>query len=297
MKFATGAEVLERPAPANEVRVNVEAGFKTILFHVHDDDAVMDRLQAALAIARAFAAHLRCIHVIPIEAYSVVDTYGGTFVSGEIVEAFEQEANDLRMSIEQLLRKEDVSWTYETVTGDVATTLIQRASLADLVIAVREPRQLHYGGDTVTLLGDLLAQVRTPVLIIGDGQPHFDPFGPAVIAWNGSYEAANAVRMAVPLLRLASTVSVIAFSEEARTMFPSTDLVHYLSRHGIPAELEVQTAPAAGLSFALTGYAQRKGAAYMVMGGYSHSRAGEFLFGGVTRTLLKSCQIPLLVAR
>jgi nucleotide-binding universal stress UspA family protein len=35
----------------------------------------------------------------------------------------------------------------------------------------------------------------------------------------------------------------------------------------------------------------------IVMGGYSHSRAGEFLFGGVTRELLKSCELPLLLSR
>jgi nucleotide-binding universal stress UspA family protein len=32
------------------------------------------------------------------------------------------------------------------------------------------------------------------------------------------------------------------------------------------------------------------------MGGYSHSRAGEFLFGGVTRDLLRACPISLVMA-
>jgi nucleotide-binding universal stress UspA family protein len=32
------------------------------------------------------------------------------------------------------------------------------------------------------------------------------------------------------------------------------------------------------------------------MGGYGHNRAGEFLFGGVTRSLLKKCALPLFVA-
>jgi nucleotide-binding universal stress UspA family protein len=33
------------------------------------------------------------------------------------------------------------------------------------------------------------------------------------------------------------------------------------------------------------------------MGGYSHSRAGEFFFGGLTRSLLKSCEVGLFVNR
>jgi nucleotide-binding universal stress UspA family protein len=32
------------------------------------------------------------------------------------------------------------------------------------------------------------------------------------------------------------------------------------------------------------------------MGGYSHTRIGEYVFGGVTRTLLNDCPVPLVVA-
>jgi nucleotide-binding universal stress UspA family protein len=32
------------------------------------------------------------------------------------------------------------------------------------------------------------------------------------------------------------------------------------------------------------------------MGAYSHSRVGEWIFGGVTRALLKDCPVPLVLA-
>jgi nucleotide-binding universal stress UspA family protein len=32
------------------------------------------------------------------------------------------------------------------------------------------------------------------------------------------------------------------------------------------------------------------------MGGYSHNRIREFVFGGVTRNLLRECPIPLVIA-
>ncbi|WP_374614821.1 universal stress protein [Sphingorhabdus sp.] len=38
-------------------------------------------------------------------------------------------------------------------------------------------------------------------------------------------------------------------------------------------------------------------ASTLVMGAYGHSRAREFLFGGVTRSLLRDCPLPLLLAR
>ena len=52
-----------------------------------------------------------------------------------------------------------------------------------------------------------------------------------------------------------------------------------------------------GVADILLGHAERTGAAYMVMGGYSHSRVGQFLFGGVTRRLLTDCPVALLLAR
>ena len=43
--------------------------------------------------------------------------------------------------------------------------------------------------------------------------------------------------------------------------------------------------------------AQVMDAGYIVMGGYGHSRAREFLFGGVTRSLLTECAIPIIMGR
>jgi nucleotide-binding universal stress UspA family protein len=37
-------------------------------------------------------------------------------------------------------------------------------------------------------------------------------------------------------------------------------------------------------------------AAYMVMGGYSHSRISEFMFGGLTRSMLAGSPVPVFIA-
>jgi nucleotide-binding universal stress UspA family protein len=288
--------VMERPEALIAPAQVAGSGIKTILFHVHDDDSVIDRLQMVLSMARACGAHVHCLHVTPLEAYTVVDVFGGTFVNAEIVSAFEEQAAKLQRRIEAQLAIEDVTWDYEEITGELMPHLVHAAALADIVITGREPREREFGGPAVTLIGDLLSQIRTPILIVGDGAAEFDPFAPAVIAWNGSYEAANAVRAARPLLSMATKVSVVQFTEQKVRRFPSTLLLEYLSRHGIRAELEARTTTGE-IDRAVVRYAENLGAGMIVMGGYSHSRAGEFLFGGVTRALLRECPIPLLIAR
>ena len=94
---------------------------------------------------------------------------------------------------------------------------------------------------------------------------------------------------------MASSVSVIQLSEERDRRFPSTKLLEYLSRHGIAANLETHTT-SGEISDALIRCARADGSGIIVMGAYGHTRAGEFLFGGVTRALLKQCPITLVMA-
>jgi nucleotide-binding universal stress UspA family protein len=287
--------VLDPPSAAKGVQDAAAAPVKSILFAVHDDDGLETRLQAALSLARACAAHLQLLQVIPLEAYTVVDTYGGTFVSGEIVAALEEQAAKLRSQLEEHLKKEDVSWSYEVTTSALLPELLRNAAFADVVFIGRQPRQHEFSRTGPGLLGALVCNTRTPLFIPGDARQSFDPFGSAIIAWNGSVEAANAVRASVGLLRMASDVRIVRYTEAKDNAFPDTRLLEYLSRHGISAALDTRTARN-DLARDLAEYAGGFAAEYLVMGGYSHSRAGEFIFGGVTRELLRACPISLVMA-
>jgi nucleotide-binding universal stress UspA family protein len=291
----TAELVMEQSLSQSVEPVGAPAGIKTILFHVHDDDGLARRVETALSIARGFGAHLHLLHVTPIEAYTVTDAFA-TYVNANLVQTLEDEAAKLKTRLEQQLTSEDVSWDYEEVTSVLTPHLIQRAALADLVITGREPREWEFGGPAIRLLGDMLQRIRTPLVIVGDEAREMNLFGSALVAWNGSYEAANALRSAVPLLKLASKVRLLSVEEPKNDHFPSTDALQYLSRHGIHAELVEEPPIADNIQDEILEQAAVFGAGYIVMGGYSHTRAGEFLFGGVTRSLLRECPASLVIA-
>lgn len=275
---------------------------KSILVHVQADPSLEQRLETALSLARPTSAHLTCIHVTPAAAYVASDRFGGIFVMESVMKAVDEQTANLRERVAVKLGAEDVSWDYDEITGDVASAIISRAALADLVVTSRTPRRQDFVGDTVQLLGHLLYHCRSPLFIPGDNVAATDPTGAAAIAWDGSLEAANAVRASVGLLKLAGTVTVIQVAEQKDERFPRTKMLEYLSRHGIHAELIVQSQPQGSrdgdaVAGALTTAALEVNAAYLLVGGYSHSRLGEYLFGGVTRSLLKACPIGLVVAR
>ena len=288
---------IQRPVEA----VSKPSMLGSILLHVQDDSMLDSRIETALSLARSSGAHLSCLHVTPIQAYVAFDSFGGVFVMKDVIDRLDEQETELRVRVEQKLSAEDVSWDYEQATGDMIALIVGRAALADLVIFGREPHRHDLPGPTTGLMGDLLHRVRTPLFIPGDEKAQVHVTGPALIAWDGSYEAANAVRASLGLLKIASGVAIIQVAEDKEQAFPGTKLLEYLSRHGIHADLSVQDPPGSArdsdvVAATLVAHAKGIGAAYIVMGGYSHNRIREVVFGGITRSLLKECAVPLVIA-
>lgn len=269
---------------------------KTILLHIADEASLSIRLETALAIARPMGGHLRCLQVTPIESYVAMDSLGGVFVMSDLLKAVEEQESALKSRVEQDLSNEDVSFDFRHTTGAVPGAVASYAALADVVISGREAKEVRRGAFAAGL-ADIVEQSRTPVLVCGDQV--FDPFAPAMIAWNGSFEASAALKGAVPLLQKASAVHVVSAADEPDKAgtFPPTLVLEYLSRYGIKAELRTPVIERHRIANALLGEAEAVGAGLLVMGAYGHSRIGEYLLGGVTRTMLAACKLPLLMAR
>jgi nucleotide-binding universal stress UspA family protein len=125
-----------------------------------------------------------------------------------------------------------------------------------------------------------------------------DISGPAVVGWNGSPEAAHALRGAVPLLRKASSVvlATVTGGEKPRAFLSCIDAAEYLSRHGIANEIVEIRRGQGTVAGAVANAAVERNAAFLVVGAYGHTRAIETVFGGVTRELFSDPPLPILTA-
>ena len=280
--------------------LSAAGGIKNILLHVQNDRSLDERLEAALSLARACDAHLHCVHITPIEAYVAFDAFGGVFVMNDVIRALDDEETRLRARIEAELSKEDVTWDYEQVTGNIATQVVRFGALSDLVVTGRDAHESDVLPSNSAMLADILHRSRTPLFVPACDGARFDPLGNAMVAWDGSYEAANAVRASLGLLKLAANVRVVQASEEKKgDEFPSTRLLEYLSRHDVHAELTIEppgSTDGRAIAALLVAQAKAYRADYLVMGAYNHSRLGEYLFGGVTKAMLDDCALPLVIS-
>lgn len=268
---------------------------KTILLHIHDDEEQAARLDLACDLAAQMHGHLACVQVTPVDAYAG-DPYGGLFGMAALIDTIHDQDKALRLACEDRLRTAGVPWDWHSFDGNVVETLIEQATLADLVV-LSQPggHARRHARQPMAIVGDVVMYTRCPVLMVPQGQARLTLAGPALVAWNGSAEAAHALRQALPWLKRASAVHVVEVSDDIPGL-PASDAAAWLSRHGIRADVHEWPAKGRRVSVALLHAAAELGAHYMVMGAYGHSRIRETVLGGVTRELISSATLPLLLA-
>lgn len=267
---------------------------KSVLLHIDHDSAMSARLQVALDIARATNGHITCLQAISYDVFAPGDMYGAAIAAAMPV--IKDNADALRAETEAQLEHEGVPWDWRFTYGNAPHRLLEASPLADIVIV--GPSDLGERGPSA-LVGDLVLKARAPIMVVPEGTQGFDVSAPMLVAWNGSSEACNALRSAVPLLACSCKVtlaSVAEPSEKARFDFPSSEGAKYLSRHGIDCEIVEIPRGEARIADTLFSAAQLRECGLMVMGAFGHSRLAELLLGGVTRAMLSEPEMPILLA-
>jgi nucleotide-binding universal stress UspA family protein len=266
---------------------------KNILLHIHDDDEQAVRLAAAVGLARQTNGHINCVQVTPIQAYAG-DPYGGLFGMAALIDTIHDSDKALRLTMESRLATAGVAWDWRCFDGNPVERLIEQSALADVVV-LSQPHHHRGGRSPAPIIGDVVIHARCPVLMVPQGRQLVALDRPALVAWNGSAEAAHAMGLALPMLRRASGVHLVEVSDDVPGV-PASEAAQFLSRHGIAADVHDWPAKNRRVSVALLHAASELGAAYLVMGAYGHSRLRETVLGGVTRELIASSNVPLLMA-
>lgn len=265
---------------------------KNILLLIHDDAGQEARLQAALDVTRALGGHLKCLDVTPLTVIPG-DAYGAD--GGVMMLEYErQQESANKPRIQQRLAAEDVSWEWADVCGFMEPAIEEAAGLADLVVVNRQLDDYPIP-DMRQIASGLIVRSGVPVLAVPEHARSFKTAGAALVAWDGSPQAATALTAAVPLLTLAGSVTIVEI-EDGTIKSPAEEAAAYLSRHGIKPILVKEDPDRDPASAVILAKANSGRFDYLVMGGFGHARFVEALFGGVTRRMLTDCPIPVFMA-
>lgn len=290
--------------------------YKSILVHVDEAPRVAERIRLAVELALQDDGHLLGVAMTGIARAlyqnAIVDEQDPNLALH--LNFLRERANRALEHFGPLVQRLGLQdFEQRVVDDDAGAGLSLMARHADLVvIGQADPEHVSTSAGS-----DFPAQVLThsgrPVLVVpyaGLPQPASGQAGPArriMVAWNASKEAARAVHEALPLLRRAERVQVAIFDPDSQRAVlgeqPGADLLRYLARHGVQAEVLLRQSQRAGLLKRPTGTGEallsllaEQNCDLLVLGAYGHSRFRETLLGGVTRTVLESMTVPVLMA-
>ncbi len=166
----------------------------------------------------------------------------------------------------------------------------------DIAVVGQAQRELGVSEDLL-IEGALFGSGR-PVIIV----PHVHKQGLkldcVLVCWDASRPAARAIADALPFLTRAKAVEFVVVTGERDKSgeITGTNMSRHLARHGVTVEIKRVAAGSVDVPNAILAHAADIGAEFMVMGAYGHSRLREFILGGVTRSILRSMTVPVLMS-
>jgi nucleotide-binding universal stress UspA family protein len=277
--------------------------FKTIVAVVQgekDEDRLLD---CVLPLANHFKSHVIGVHaeVMPVSYTTPMGFPDAEFIQVSSERNVKRAAElGQRYSARCLAEGVSAEWrSMESFSGDSALSSLSSARSADLIVAV----QSNPDGDSISSanLEGLLFEAGRPVLFIPYAAPVTATFRKVLIAWNGSKEAARAVFDALPFIMDADETEILVIDAEedadADTEAVGTEIAASLGRHGVHATVVNEKSAGLSVGAVIENHAAESRPDLIVMGAYSHSWLREFLFGGTTRTLLRSMPVPTFMSR
>jgi nucleotide-binding universal stress UspA family protein len=274
---------------------------KTILVHCDGSPSVVHRLAVATDIAGRFDASLSGVYAkAPFQPPLFV---GKAYDMAAMFHAYERGAmNDkeaARLAFHKAIETKSVPSEWRARNGSASEVLARCSAYADLVIVGQTERS----GSQV-FNDDLPEAVAftagRPVLVVPYAGAR-RPVGETVLlCWNGSRESARAAADALPFLKAAKKVVVLMVDPMASTLHHDDEtgarIAGWLARHGVKSTVQRDAASDADVGETILSRAAGYDVDLIVMGIYGHSRMRETVLGGVSRTMLSSMNVPVLMS-
>lgn len=267
-------------------------------------------LDGSLALAKKFGAHIEVVFVTP-DLLAALPPMPGYETPGNLQKVIKATQRDLKTRATKSRHRFEAwrarhrlalaakangkggpSVAWREYEGEEGWYLGRCGRIVDLMVTIRPGRE----GVSEPGLEAALFSGGRPVLLLPPKATKPNFLGTVMVSWNGSAEAARAVKAAMPILENASRVEVLTIPEGQIRKDMGQDLIGYLAWHGIkarPVTLKDSKKPA---SESVLNAAKDRLAGLLVMGAYTHSRTREMIFGGVTRHVLTHAPLPVLMS-
>jgi nucleotide-binding universal stress UspA family protein len=276
--------------------------YKTLLVHIDDSRHSAARVAVALDLALRFDAHLIGLYVVSQDMFQPLLKRDDSLRLSTLEEQHMQRQLDAQSAFLDAAQRAACSVEWRAPPGPAVETATLHARHADLLVLGQRDPEDPASYVARHFIEDLLMECGRPALVLPYAGKVATLGENVVIAWDGSREAARALSDSLALIKRARFVTIESVERHGRDaphdeQPAAIDVSAFLDRHGIRASFS--TTPAvAGVSTGATllNRIADRHADLLVMGAFGHPRAHERVLGGVTRTMLESMTVPVLMS-
>jgi nucleotide-binding universal stress UspA family protein len=272
---------------------------KTILLCLNETSRIKQLVAVGCELGAKFKAHVSGLYIIPgVQVLAAGGFSEIPVVNEENQKFFRSKQAAIMAEFEDAMKDDGIAFGFRLIESDLPsypTEQINNGHSADLIVT-SAPNPKGLIGTEIDSVERIVMGSGRPVLALpyaGDVKMNWNE---ALIGWNDSRESARAVFDAIPYLKQFKKVRIVTIDETLRGKVPGALLAEALDRHGMKVEVSTIMSEGMGVGEALQRAANDYGSSVIVMGAYGHSRMMEFIFGGVTRHMLRHIKTPTLFA-
>lgn len=275
--------------------------FRDILVQVDANPASERRAHWAARLADHLQAHLTGVFLRPTITYQYFR--GGPSVDVPLTvpqpaidaynEAMGRTERAARARFEDATGLARQARGWRSLNADFGDELIAAMRRSDLTILPQGHAPIVSEQDADA--ASLTLQSGAPVLILPDGAAAGPVARRILVAWNGSREAARALRESWPLLGGAEKVLVLIVGETSQRASEPM-LRELFERHEIRADFIFREGDDGSAGRAMLEEVTREAIDLVVMGLYGHARWRETLIGGASRQMSRHSPVALFVS-
>jgi nucleotide-binding universal stress UspA family protein len=253
----------------------------------------------AISVAQSFGAQVTGIAFV----YDpVIPDAGFGGIPADVIELQRAEqakiAKDAIGRFEAAVKQAGVSAQTRSIDGTLGGAASEFGRIARRFdVAVVGQAQREHGAAEELMIEGALFESGRPVIVVPYIQKRGLTLERVVICWDGGRTAARAIADAMPLLERAAAVEILVVAEPRKhDEITGANMSEHLARHGITVEVKRIAKGDLDVESAILSHVADTGADFLVMGGYGHSRLREFVLGGVTRSILTTMTVPVLMS-
>lgn len=262
------------------------------------DEPVLDAVEAMEVFADA---HLTALVIAALPApIAAADASMSAAMIGEVIAQVREEGARTAARLRERAKSPALevqaieSWSHAAVDAAIAA-----ARHRDITVMAIAPRNRETGVRNDVFEGVLMESGRG-LLALPTGVKPPKAFKRIMIAWDATREAVRATVAAAPFFDRADAIKIVTVdahpSSRGLDEAPGAEFAAHLARGGRDVEVLNLDGQGRQISEVILSAAVDMDADLIVMGAFHHARLQQAIFGGVTRTLLETTRIPLLLA-